>query len=83
MTDNTDCDDKDGAVNTAAAEVCDGQDNNCDDVTDTDATDQSTFYVDSDSDGYGDPDSTVSGCSAPAGSVSDNTDCDDGVSAVR
>ena len=83
VTDSADCDDGDKAVNPAASEVCDGADNNCDGVTDTDAVDLVTYYTDSDADGYGDASAAVKGCSAPAGSVSDSTDCDDGDKAVN
>jgi hypothetical protein len=36
-----------------------------------------TYYADSDSDGFGDINVTQSACSAPVGYVLDNTDCDD------
>ena len=37
----------------------------------------STFYRDLDADGFGDPAAAVQACSAPAGFVANNSDCDD------
>jgi len=42
-----------------------------------------TWYADSDSDGYGDASSSDSACDPPPGYVADATDCDDGDSAVN
>ncbi|MCK6520697.1 putative metal-binding motif-containing protein [Myxococcota bacterium] len=74
-----DCDDGDGAVSPDGLEVCDRVDNDCDGTTDEpDAADAQSFYDDGDGDGYGDPAAVSRACAAPSGSVSDNTDCDDG-----
>ncbi|MCK6519811.1 hypothetical protein L6R49_00060 [Myxococcota bacterium] len=73
-----DCDDGDAEVNPDAAEVCDGQDNNCDGLADgEDAADASAWHYDDDGDGYGDATATVLACEAPEGAVADGTDCDD------
>lgn len=82
VADNTDCDDNDADSNPDADEVCDGKDNDCDGLTDTDDPDlpagaSTTWYLDDDEDGYGDPDVSVEACEQPAGYVTDNTDCDD------
>ena len=75
VSDNTDCDDTDPDVNPGAEEVCDGVDNNCDGNIDEGV--ESIFYADTDGDGFGNPDSSISACEAPNGYVADNTDCDD------
>ncbi len=78
VSDDTDCDDLRDTSFPGADETCDGTDNDCDGITDEDdAVDVSTWYADTDSDGYGDPDSATLSCSMPSGHVSDGTDCDD------
>ncbi len=81
VTDNTDCDDTDAATHPGATEVCDGKDNNCDGQVDEGLA--STYYADTDSDGFGDPNNSTSACSLPTGYVSDNTDCDDTDAAIH
>ena len=81
VMDNTDCDDTDPLINPDATEICDGEDNNCDGNTDEGVT--TTYYADSDMDGFGDPNNSTQACSAPANFVSDNTDCDDTDSSVN
>ena len=81
-----DCDDGNPAVNPGATEVCDASDvdEDCngladDDDSGVDAGSYTDWYTDGDSDGYGDEGAVaVSQCEAPSGTVSDNTDCDDG-----
>ncbi|MEC7983609.1 MAG: MopE-related protein, partial [Myxococcota bacterium] len=73
-----DCDDEDAAINPGATEVCDGVDNDCNEVIDDDtAEDASLWFEDADEDGYGNPDVVLSACDAPAGYVEDGFDCDD------
>ncbi len=75
-----DCDDSDAAVNPDASELCNGVDDDCDgDLDEPDADDASTWYADTDGDGYGDIGATTVACDQPAGFVSAAyaTDCDD------
>ena len=72
-----DCDDSDATINPNAVEVCDGIDNNCDGVVDENPVDGTTWYVDSDSDGYGFIQISVVACSQPDGYVASSDDCDD------
>lgn len=79
-----DCDDADADINPAADELCnDSLDNDCDGDTDeADASDASTWYADTDSDGYGDPNTSVTSCYPGAPYVSEAGDCDDTDSTV-
>ncbi|MBU0690473.1 putative metal-binding motif-containing protein [bacterium] len=71
----TDCDDWDPNVNPAAAEICDGKDNNCNGVIDEGFL--TVWYRDLDEDGYGDPSSPLISCVQPDGYVDNPGDCDD------
>jgi len=58
-------------------EICDGLDNDCDDVID-DGLLQTFFWPDTDGDGFGDSDAElVEACAAPPGHADNATDCDD------
>ncbi len=78
-----DCNDDDALINPGADEVCDEVDNNCDGVTDDDAIDVVTFYMDGDGDGYGVEGSTLEACAAPEGYSALSGDCDDGSGGVN
>lgn len=68
-------------------EVCNGLDDDCDQLVDDDddtldlAT-RSTWYTDGDGDGFGDPATAVQACAANGG-LADDTDCDDADPAVH
>jgi hypothetical protein len=79
VNNNVDCDDTDPNVNPGEAEVCgDGIDNNCDTQIDEGCATY-TYYLDFDTDTYGDINNWIEDPSPtpPAGYVVDNTDCDD------
>jgi MYXO-CTERM domain-containing protein len=83
VQDAQDCDDLDAAVNPDANEVCDGVDNDCDDLLDSqdpsiDPDEVTAWFPDSDGDSFGDEGATaVLACDAPEAHVLDATDCDD------
>ncbi|MFH1468648.1 MAG: MopE-related protein [Pseudomonadota bacterium] len=72
-----DCAPHDAAIHPAAAEACDGLDNDCDGEIDEDFPDSRTWHRDADGDGFGDPQATEVGCEGGDGLVDDATDCDD------
>jgi predicted outer membrane repeat protein len=76
VTDNTDCDDTDASIYPGMEEICDGVDNNCDGWIDEGFL-PTTYYIDADGDGYGNPGVSQVACSQPAGYITDNSDCDD------
>ena len=84
LSDSTDCDDSDAAINPAADELCDGVDNDCDGDTDeSDAVDTTNWYLDGDSDGYGRSDAFTPACTMPSGYSATGDDCDDYDAAVN
>ncbi len=72
-----DCNDDDDAIHPGAAEVCSGEDEDCDDLVDEDDPDivLSVWYADDDADGHGDPDVFEASCDAPLTYVSNADDC--------
>ena len=55
----------------AALADCDGT------VDEDDAIDVTTWFLDSDGDGYGDPSNSIDACNAPSSYVADDNDCND------
>ena len=72
-----DCDDTDASTNPSQTEVCDGVDNDCDDVEDEGT--KIAIYTDDDGDGYGEDPPVDTSCpdAVPAGFSAEGLDCDD------
>ena len=85
VSNSTDCDDASSGQNPGASEICgNGIDDNCNGTIDENCS-SFVWYQDSDNDGYGNPDQSTSTAenSAPAGYVSNNSDCNDGDASVN
>ncbi|MAA78584.1 MAG: hypothetical protein CL916_04940 [Deltaproteobacteria bacterium] len=76
----TDCNDSNNKSHPGAEEICDGEDNNCD--NDIDEGLNIDFFVDLDGDGFGDDNNIIVGCQAEIGLATIGGDCDDGNPAV-
>ncbi len=83
VTNSTDCDDTRTDINPGASEKCDATDTDedCDGAADDmevgdNATGQINYYADNDVDGYG-AGAAMNMCNQPAGSQTNNTDCND------
>ncbi len=93
VSDATDCDDDPltgPSVNPGETEICNGTDDDCDTYTDNDDSDldtstATTWYADSDSDGYSDSATSQTTCDQPSGYIeaSSSADCDDGCYSCR
>ena len=77
VSNSSDCNDLNAAINPLATEICNGIDDNC-----TGGIDEgiifTDYYTDADGDGFGDASaSPVSACAPVVGSVTNNNDCND------
>ncbi len=81
VLDATDCDDTRSSIHPGATEVCNGLDDNCNQVVDEGTG--SSWYGDADADGYGSPSAVLQACSQPPGYVSNASDCDDADATVH
>jgi uncharacterized protein YkwD len=72
----TDCNDLDPKIHPWTFELHDAQDNNCNGRTDEGYV-EFPFYLDSDEDGYGDPESVTMSKRKPARHSKNNLDCND------
>ncbi len=82
-----DCDDTNADYNPNAQEICDGADNDCDNLIDdqddsVDPLTKTDWYQDRDGDGYGGGPFT-SRCEQPNGATDDGSDCDDDDAAIN
>ena len=77
VEDNQDCDDNDNDIYPNAPEICNEENDDCDDAIDEDAVDASTWFPDVDLDGFGDQDNPITDCTQPSGYILDGQDCDD------
>ncbi len=83
VTSNTDCNDANVNVRPGVTETCNGVDDNCNSLIDDGLATQS-YYLDADSDGFGaSGSSAIVSCGPVAGRVTNNTDCNDGASAIK
>ena len=78
---SNDCNDACATCYPGRTEVCDGLNNDCDAGTDEGVL--NTFYRDMDGDSYGTPSMPTTGCTAPAGYVANDDDCNDSCMSCR
>ncbi len=75
VTNNTDCNDNDAALNTISDETCNSFDDDCDGSVDEGVL--NTYYLDMDGDGFGVISLPILACSVPLGYSDNIDDCND------
>ena len=86
VANDDDCDDDDSSIHPLAAEICNGVDDDCDnliDDADTSITGQQLWYADIDGDGYGNSEMDTLSCYTLSGYVANDDDCDDDDSSIH
>ena len=81
VSNSSDCNDANSAINPAATEVCNTADDDCDGQINEGVG--NTYYADTDGDGYGNAASSTVACTQPSGFVSNSTDCNDNSNAIN
>jgi hypothetical protein len=81
--DTADCSPLVAFIYPGARETCNSVDDDCDGNVDESAYGALTYYADGDGDSFGAPGTAVNSCMPIAGSVTNNTDCDDTNAAVN
>ena len=74
VSDSTDCNDNNSAINPGVTEIYNGIDDNCDGNVDENFVE---WFRDADNDSYGNAANSSFAVSKPAGYVADSSDCDD------
>ncbi len=80
VANDQDCHDDDVNIHPNVIEICDGIDNDCDELIDDEDSSiegNSTWFFDYDGDGYGDPAETIQMCEQPYHYSENDLDCDD------
>ncbi len=81
VSDSSDCNDSNASMHPGATEICNLVDDNCNGQVDEGV--QNTYYRDADADTYGSVSPTTQACTAPAGYVSNSSDCNDSNASVH
>ncbi len=83
VPDRNDCNDADPWINPGVTELCDGIDNDCDDIVDLDSDEIVTQYLDADGDGWGARGAMTQACELLPGYVLQRGDCDDAAASTN